>query len=96
MLCWIAIAAIAVISAAPSGGKRWLGFRCGLDLSFCYWTSLTFAEPATTPAPSSAPAVSVIKVKRGDLEQKIVTTGTFEPVDPFEVGSGPSRTWVNC
>ncbi|MBC8107454.1 MAG: hypothetical protein H7Z14_12750 [Anaerolineae bacterium] len=52
-------------------------------------TTFTFAEPATTTAPSTAPAANVIKVKRGDLEQKIVTTGTFEPVDPVEIRIRP-------
>lgn len=49
-------------------------------------TSASFAQTTTTPTTSSA---NTVKVKRGDLEQKIVTTGTFEPVDAFEVRIRP-------
>src|SRR3954469_4515847 len=89
MLSWIAIVEIAVIFCAPSGGKRMAGFSLRAFLVVLLLTTLTFAEPPTTPAPASAPAAAVIKVKRGDLEQKIVTTGTFEPADPVEVRIRP-------
>ncbi|CAN5634813.1 hypothetical protein BH09PLA1_BH09PLA1_33190 [soil metagenome] len=47
------------------------------------------SAPASGATTAAASTTGLITVKRGDLEQKIITSGTFEPIDPFEVRIRP-------
>lgn len=55
---------------------------------FLFCTTIALGQTTSATSPTTTPS-NLVKVKRGDLEQKILTTGTFEPVDPFEVRIRP-------